>query len=138
MACFIVPVTEAVVVTIVDSVIQKKDKNLDTVEAKEEKQEGKIMPEGKSYIRKKLRWLSTMLWGGSFLLAFEHVWHGEVTPWFPFLTAASNPADKAEMLYEMSTSGVAMAVLVTAIWGVMVLVSRVLERKAVKIMLDVK
>ena len=79
-----------------------------------------------------------MLWGGSFLLAFEHVWHGEVTPWFPFLTAASNPVDKAEMLYEMSTSGVAMAILVTAIWGVMVLVSRSLERKAVKIMLDVK
>ena len=66
MACFIVPVTEAVVVTIVDRVIQKKDKNLETVEAKEEKQEGKIMPEVKSYIRKKLRWLSTMLWGGFF------------------------------------------------------------------------
>lgn len=41
MMCFIVPVTEAVVVTIVDCVIQKKDKNLETVEAREEKQEGK-------------------------------------------------------------------------------------------------
>jgi len=36
-----------------------------------------------------LGWLTNMLWGGSLLLAFEHVWHGEETPWFPFLTAAA-------------------------------------------------
>ena len=62
-------------------------------------------------------WLSYLLWGGALLLAFEHVWHGEVVPWFPFLTAASNPADAAEMLHEMSTIGVSMAVIVTAVWG---------------------
>jgi hypothetical protein len=79
---------------------------------------------------RKLKWLTNMLWGGSFLLAFEHVWHGEVTPWFPFLTAAGNPADAAEMLHEMATSGVLMAVLITVVWVGMVLVSNALEKRA--------
>ena len=64
----------------------------------------------------KLKWLSGMLVGGSFLLAFEHIWHGEVTPWFPFLTAMSDPSDAAEMFHEMATVGVTMAVLVTLVW----------------------
>ena len=80
----------------------------------------------------KLKWLRNLLWGGSALLAFEHVWHGEVVPWFPFLTAAGNPEDAAEMLHEMSTVGVTMAVLVTAVWLVMVGVTSYAERKAEK------
>ena len=70
-----------------------------------------------------------MLWGGSALLAFEHVWHGEVTPWFPFLTAASDPDEAAMMLHEMSTVGVTMAVLVTAVWIGMVGVSSLIEKR---------
>ena len=70
-----------------------------------------------------------MLWGGSALLAFEHIWHGEVTPWFPFLTAAGNPEDAMTMLHEMATTGVAMAVLVTAVWAGMVAVSNVIEKR---------
>ena len=79
---------------------------------------------------RKLGWLNKLLWGGSGLLAFEHVWHGEVVPWFPFLTAASNPADVTEMLQEMSTVGVTMAVLVTAVWAGMLVVSSVIEKRA--------
>lgn len=70
-----------------------------------------------------------MLWGGSALLAFEHLWHGEIVPYFPFLSGAANPQDAAQMLHEMSTTGVTMAVLVTGVWGIMVAVSRVLEKK---------
>ena len=70
-----------------------------------------------------------MLWGGSALLAFEHVWHGELIPWFPFLSAANNAADTAEMLHEMSTVGVAMAVLITGIWVGMVTVSAIIEKR---------
>ena len=69
-----------------------------------------------------------MLWGGSGLLAFEHLWHGEIVPFFPFLTNAADPADRAEMLNEMGTSGVAMAVLVTLVWVGMVIVSDKLEK----------
>jgi hypothetical protein len=73
-----------------------------------------------------------MLWGGSALLAFEHVWHGEVTPFFPFLTVAGNPADAAEMLHEMATVGVGMCAMVTAAWLGMVAVSSVIEKRAQK------
>ena len=69
-----------------------------------------------------------MLWGGSALLAFEHVWHGEVVPFFPFLTAAKDPEAFSEMLHEMSTVGVSMAVVVTLVWGAMVGVSTALEK----------
>ena len=70
-----------------------------------------------------------MLWGGSALLAFEHVWHGEVVPWFPFLTNAASPDTAAEMLHEMATAGVSMAVLVTLVWLGMVGVSHIIENR---------
>ena len=70
-----------------------------------------------------------LLFGGSFLLAFEHLWHGEVVPWPPFLTAAADPADRAQMLHEMSTVGVMMAVSVTLLWAAMVVVSLVREKR---------
>jgi len=44
--------------------------------------------------------------------------------------AAGNPADTAVMLHEMSTVGVTMAVLVTAVWVGLVLVSSAMEKKA--------
>lgn len=81
---------------------------------------------------RKLQWLCNLLWGGALLLAFEHLWHGEVVPWFPFLTAASDPAETAVMLSEMSTVGVTMAVLVTAVWVGMLVVCNVLLKRARK------
>ena len=73
-----------------------------------------------------------MLWGGSALLAFEHVWHGEVVPWFPFLTAAADPADASEMLHEMATAGVSMAVIVTVVWLGMLGVCKLIEKRTEK------
>lgn len=109
MACFVVPATEAIVTTVVQKVAKKK--------------EGDSASDNKLRFSEKLKWLNGMLWGGSGLLAFEHLWHGEITPFFPFLTAANDPADTAEMLHEMATSGSAMAILVTAVWAGAVIVS---------------
>ena len=67
-------------------------------------------------LSRKIHWLSNLLFGGSALLAFEHVWHGEITAWFPFLTAMLSPEDTAEMLHEIATVGVGMAVLITVVW----------------------
>lgn len=117
MACFLVPCAEAVVTTIASKVMKKN-------EAASRHTENTIA------FSEKLGWLNKMLWGGSALLAFEHVWHGEVTPWFPFLTAAANPEDLAEMLGEMSTVGVSMAAIITVVWVGMLIVSRVMEKKA--------
>ena len=129
MACFVVPAAEAIVTTIVRKVAEKKEK---------QPAEAEILldgvPEKVSRIpfSRKLKWLTNLLWGGSALLAFEHVWHGEVVPWFPFLTAAANPEDAAEMLHEMATVGVSMAALVTLTWLVMLAVSAVIEKRALK------
>jgi len=63
-------------------------------------------------------------------LALEHVWHGEVVPWPPFLTAMENPADVAPMLHEMATIGVGMAITVTVVWAIIVMVAE-LKAKAI-------
>ncbi|MCR5417935.1 MAG: hypothetical protein K6E84_03380 [Lachnospiraceae bacterium] len=125
MACFLVPTTEAIVTTAVGKIAKKQEQSNTADQAVKE-------TEGTEHITfsTKLGWLSKMLWGGSALLAFEHVWHGEVAPYFPFLTAAETAEGARTMLHEMSTTGVSMAVVVTLAWGVMVLVSNALEKSA--------
>ena len=115
MACFIVPATEAVVTTIIEKKCKKEESKRD---------ETKNM---KISFSQKLSWLNKMLWGGSALLAFEHLWHGEITPWFPFLTAMQDHKDMMQMFHEISTVGVAMAVFVTFAWAGMVMISNTLE-----------
>lgn len=130
MACFIVPAAEAIVTTIITKVVAKKEKAEGEVVVTEGT--AKISEKNHTPFSKKLKWLNNLLWGGSFLLAFEHIWSGEVVPWAPFLTATENAERTSVMLHEMATSGVAMAVLVTAFWGAMVAVSSVLEKKQAK------
>ena len=121
MACFTVPAAEAIITTVAQKILKSKEKN-QTVKISHEGEAEKIS------FSTKLGWLNKMLWGGSALLAFEHVWHGEVVPFFPFLTAVKD-GNAAEMLHEMATTGVTMAVIVTAVWGLMVLVSSLMEKK---------
>ena len=120
MACFLVPATEAIVTTVAEKIISSKEKKgaLEHTETE--------VPKVK--FSEKLGWLNKMLWGGSALLAFEHIWHGEVIPVFPFLTAVQN-GETADMLAEMGTAGVGMAVLVTLIWGGMIAASHVIEKR---------
>ena len=80
----------------------------------------------------KLHWLVKMSLGGSFLLAIEHVYHGEIIFTPPFLTAMKSAEDTQEMLHEMATVGVSMAILVTAVWVGMVIVSSIIEKRAEK------
>ncbi|MDE5778101.1 MAG: hypothetical protein K2I10_06290 [Lachnospiraceae bacterium] len=130
MACFLVPAAEAVITTIVTKAMKSSEKQSETVKVQFNGTE--LETAEKIPFREKLNWLSNLLWGGSALLAFEHVWHGEVVPWFPFLTTASNPTDAAEMLHEMSTVGTSMAVLVTVVWFGMLGITSMIEKKALK------
>ena len=123
MACFLVPLTEAVVTTVAAGAIKAGEKKSD---AKTDR----------IRFSSKLGWLNKMLFGGSALLAFEHLWHGEIVPWFPFLTAASDPEATAEMLHEMSTVGVSMAVLVTGVWACMCVASSIIGKKASRAVVD--
>lgn len=122
MGCFLVPAAEAIVTTAATKIVVKKE-----IETE--------IPEMKVRIpfSRKMKWLSNLLWGGSALLAFEHVWHGEVVPWFPFLTAAQEQQTLVEMLREMATAGTCMTLLVTGVWGLMLLAVSRIERKEVKV-----
>lgn len=110
MACFIATATEAAVVHVIAKVQEKK-------EATEQHEE--IKTASRISISDKMKWLRNMLAGGSFLLAFEHIWHGEVVAWFPFLTAMATKEETIEMLKEMATSGIAMTLVVTLAWGIL-------------------
>lgn len=92
MACFLVPMALAIITT----TIQKTARSLAE--------------------KLKLGILNALLWGGVILLALEHVWHAEVTPWPPFLTAMTTPSDIPIMLHEMATVGTAMSTVVAFTW----------------------
>lgn len=126
MACFLVPAAEAIVTTVAQKVIKTQERE-ETVTVSFP--DGSMGEMEKIKFSTKLGWLNKLLWGGAALLAFEHLWHGEVVPFFPFLTAVEN-GETAGMLAEMGSAGVTMAVLVTAVWGGMVAVSSVLEKRA--------
>ncbi|NLB60831.1 MAG: hypothetical protein GX802_00120 [Clostridiales bacterium] len=124
MCCFAAPLVEAVVVTVVKKAVEKK----------ENKAEVNCKTPKKSMWVKKLSWLNNMLWGGVLLLLIEHVWHGEIVPWPPFLTAMKTPESTAEMLREIAIYGTSMSVLITAVWAVMVLIAiRVDKKQAIKV-----
>ena len=105
MACFLVPAAEAVATSIAKIEADKKET------AKKTEQETKIP------FSTKLSWL-------------EHVWHGEVVPFPPFLTAMGDPTSTVQMLYEMATVGVTMAVIITVVWVCMLAVASVFEKRA--------
>ncbi len=116
MACFVVPLGEAIVTTVVQKVVEKSEK--------------------KSGISatwsKRLSWLNTMLWGGSLMLVIDHAINGEIIATPPFFIALGDTTSTAIMLREIATTGVAMAATVTAVWGILVLVAEVRSRTAIK------
>ena len=91
MACFTVPLATAVVASAAKTALPASAQ--------------------KNPFVAKLGWLGKMMFGGSFLLAIEHVYHGEIIFTPPFLTAVKEgPEATSDMLHEMATRGVAMAV----------------------------
>jgi len=97
MACFIAPMSLAIVTTI----FRKK------------------IPESL-----KIGWLNVMIWGGVVMLAVEHIAHGEVVLYPPFLTAMQTPAEIPVMLQEMAIVGGTMTIAIVFIWLVMVAISQ--------------
>jgi hypothetical protein len=108
LACFIVPSILAIAVSIVKRVAKK-------VSAKTN-----------------LGLLESLLWGGAGILALEHVWHGEVVPWPPYLTAMQSPEEWAIALHEMAMVGVAMALATVGIWGGVLLFEKVIKAPQIR------
>jgi hypothetical protein len=99
MACFLVPFGTAIVTT----ALRKK-----------------VSP------KYHIDWLNSMLWGGVLMLAVEHIAHGEVVLYPPFLTKGL-----PEVLPEMLKIGIPMTLAIFVIWSVMVAVSLRIARKTV-------
>ena len=97
MACFLVPTGAAIVTTAM----------------------GKTVPE-----KYHLNWLNSMLWGGVVMLAVEHIAHGEIVLYPPFLTAGLH-----EVLPEMLRVGVPMTLAIVLIWGIMVAVAARMSKR---------
>lgn len=106
MACFIVPLTQAVATTIYR---RHADKTATTAEKN-------------NTLTSQLPLLEHMLWGGSAMLVVDHIISGELMPIFPFFSALLTEGGTFTMLREMLTVGVPMSLLVTAIWAVMAVV----------------
>jgi len=115
MACFLVSATVGIGAAVARHIVKHHENKLEA--------EGKTQLPEKfgSDVKwsKKLGYLELTLFSGSFVLALEHILHGEVVPFPPFLTAAGEgPEAVQEMLTEMGTVGVAMLAILLVAWGV--------------------
>ena len=104
MACFVVPLVQAVATTFYRR-HAKMDHGL------------------KRYVPD----LEKMLWGGSLMLVVDHIINGELTWSFPFFTALGQPEGWNVVLKEMLTVGLPMSLVITAVWLVYALLK---ERRA--------
>ncbi|MBO4605068.1 MAG: hypothetical protein J5667_00825 [Bacteroidales bacterium] len=100
MACFIAPLAEAIVVTI----IRKANK------------------QPVSTLGRQLPALEKMLWGGTLMLIVDHIINGELTWKFPFFTALTETDGASLMLREILVVGVPMAAVLTVAWVVWALI----------------
>lgn len=99
MACFIVPLVQAVAT----SIYCKAAKN-------------SISNPKAALLKRQLPALEKMLWGGSVMLIVDHIINGELTWKFPFFTALGVEGGGATMLREMLTVGLPMSVVITLVW----------------------
>lgn len=90
MACFIVPLTQAIATTVYRKRVERKN-GTEAVQRHD------------SFITRNLKTLELMLWGGSMMLLVDHLVNGELFAW---------------NLREVLTIGVPMSVVVTAVWAI--------------------
>lgn len=104
MACFLVPMVLAIITSI-------------------------IQVSARDFAEKLKLWiLNTLLWGGVILLTIEHIWHGEVVPWPPFLTAMINPTNISALIHEIVITGSIISIAVLATWGTILTISHYVSK----------
>ncbi len=74
--------------------------------------------------RLNIHWLNAMLWGAVAMLMVEHVAHGEIVPYPPFLTAGI-----LEVLPEMLSVGGPMAIASVSFWALLTAANDIVTRK---------
>lgn len=128
MACFTVTAAAAIGVGVARHIVKHHEKKADPTRVDPIKLDDWSTS-------KKLGILELALFGGSFILAGEHLIHGEVSFKFPWLTAVSEgPEAVKEMLTEMGTVGVAMLLSIIGAWAVGLVIRHfILKRRASKL-----
>ena len=96
MACFIVPLTQAIATTAYRKLSGQSD----------------------TFVGRNLRTLELMLWGGSVMLIVDHILNGELVWYWPFFTTLEVEGGGAVMLREILTVGVPISIAVTAVWAI--------------------
>ena len=124
MACFTVTAATAIGVAVARHIVKHNEKKVEKIETTSTEVDT-------LKTSKKLGILEIALFGGSFILAGEHVLHGEVTFTFPFLTSITEGSDAIKtMLAEMGTVGVGMTALIFVAWGIGLVIRKyLLNRK---------
>ena len=117
MACFTVSAVGAVGVAVARHIVKHHEKKMEKmgIERPVERFGSDVK------WSKKLAYLELTLGGGSLLLAGEHIFHGEVTPYPPFITAMKSAEDTATMWQEIGTIGVGMFLILILAWVIGVL-----------------
>lgn len=126
MACFTVTTVAAIGVGVARHIVKHHEKKNEIVRVENTNADPMKMS-------KKLGILELALFGGSFILAGEHIIHGEVTFTFPFLTAITEGSDAVRTMFmEMGTVGVGMAVIIASVWGIGLLIRKMLLKRKAK------
>lgn len=113
MACFTVSTIGALGVCALRHVVKRKEKT----------KKHEVKKFGSDVLwSKKLSYLEIMLFSGSLLLLIEHIIHGEIVFYPPFITAMQNKEDTIKMLYEIGTVGVLMFLIILVAWALGVFV----------------
>lgn len=133
MACFVVSAAAGIGVAVARHAVKHHEKK---------KENAGVAPKIEKFgsdtkWSKKLAYLELMLFAGSFILAIEHIIHGEIVPFPPFFTAI-NEGETINMLKEMGTIGVSMLAALVVTWGIGVLVSDYIKFKRRKALPEVK
>ncbi len=106
MACFLVPMAQAIATTIYRST--HKDS---------------IHNDESSPLKRNIPALEKMLWGGTIMLIVDHIINGEIIWQFPFFTALTETDGVNVFLRELLTVGVPMSVTLTVFWAIWALCS---------------
>ena len=105
MCCFIVPMVEAVAVSIYRKVNSSSIGRADA-----------------PALKRHVPTLEKMLWGGSVMLIVDHIINGELTWRYPFFTALGETGGAGVMLHEILTVGLPISAALTLVWAVWALV----------------
>ena len=107
MACFLVPMAQAIATTIYR---KHNSASINSPEA--------------AVLKHEIPALEKMLWGGTVMLIVDHIINGEIMLSFPFFSAFTQAGGTQIFLKELLTVGLPMSLVLTAAWAIWAVVRK--------------